>query len=74
MPRLPSHPKAALDAIDRFVEAAFRKPDSLFTPGKPIWSRQNRDALYARLSRSPCAGRAEGSVKVDSPPTCRADC
>jgi 5-methylcytosine-specific restriction enzyme B len=44
-------------AIDQFVSCAFRKPDSLFTPGIPIWSLDNLDDLNARFVERPDEGK-----------------
>jgi len=33
-------------AAQRFVDAALRADDSLFTPGTPIWSIANIDDLH----------------------------
>jgi len=54
MVRLPGlHEQATLDAIDKFVDVAFRSQDSLFTPGKAIWAKSVRDDLYARFVEHP---------------------
>ncbi|MBE3037479.1 MAG: AAA family ATPase [Chloroflexi bacterium] len=54
MARIPgTHEKATCDAIDRFVNVALRAGDSLFTPGRPIWSKPVRDDLYDRFVKHP---------------------
>jgi 5-methylcytosine-specific restriction enzyme B len=40
-------------AAQRFVDAALRADDSLFTPGTPIWSIANIDDLYRRFNQQP---------------------
>lgn len=52
-------------AIDRFVEVAFREPDSLFTPGKPIWSQSNREHLYKRFVEQPDEGSDSFMTKYE---------
>src|SRR5262249_56864511 len=37
-------------AAQRFVDAALRADDSLFTPGRPIWTAVNIDELYRRFA------------------------
>ena len=46
-------------AADKWVECALRSDDSLFTPGKPIWTRQLLGELHTRFLDRPDAG--EGS-------------
>lgn len=43
-------------AAQRFIDAALRKDDSLFTPGTPIWSLTNVDDLYRRFIEQPDLG------------------
>lgn len=38
---------------ERFVDVALRRDDSLFTPGRPIWSPSNLDELDARYVQNP---------------------
>src|SRR4051794_33533896 len=40
-------------AADRFVAAALRSDDSLFTPGVAIWAKANLDDLHARFVAKP---------------------
>ena len=40
-------------AAQRFVDAALRADDSLFTPGTAIWSLANIDDLYQRFNQQP---------------------
>lgn len=73
MPRLPQHIQPTCDAIDRFVEVAFRQPDSLFTRGTPIWSQISRDDLYKRFVEQPDEGSDSFMTKYerqlkDAPP------
>lgn len=39
----------------RFVESALRHDDSLFTPGRPIWTQSVVDDLYERFNQHPDA-------------------
>jgi 5-methylcytosine-specific restriction protein B len=41
------------DIAQRFVDSALRRDDSLFTPGRPIWSLDNLDDLYRRFVAHP---------------------
>lgn len=41
--------KPLYDAAQRFVEAALRNDDALFTPGRPIWTRATTEDLARRL-------------------------
>jgi 5-methylcytosine-specific restriction enzyme B len=43
-------------AAQRFVDAALRADDSLFTPGAAIWSLANIDDLYHRFVEQPDLG------------------
>src|SRR5689334_16782829 len=43
-------------AAQRFVDAALRADDSLFTPGTAIWSIANIDDLYRRFIEQPDLG------------------
>jgi 5-methylcytosine-specific restriction enzyme B len=40
-------------AAGRFVDAALREDDSLFTPGVAVWAKTNLDDLYARFVAHP---------------------
>ena len=40
-------------AAARFVDAALREDDSLFTPGVAIWATANLNDLYARFVANP---------------------
>jgi len=44
---------AVYDAAKRWVDAALRKDDSLFTPGQPIWSVQNLNDFHERFVNQP---------------------
>lgn len=46
-------PQALTDALNRFVEVAWRSSDSIFTPGKPVWTAQNLDELHRRFVQNP---------------------
>ena len=51
---MPRHGDPAVYRIaERFVDAALRRDDSLFTPGKAIWSRPYFDELDERYVRNP---------------------
>jgi 5-methylcytosine-specific restriction enzyme B len=41
------------DAAERFVDAALRHDDSLFTPGAPIWSLENINRLHHDFVEKP---------------------
>ena len=41
------------DAAKRFVDAALRNDDSIFTPGEPIWIPAHIDDLYTRFVLNP---------------------
>ncbi|HEY3231382.1 MAG TPA: ATP-binding protein, partial [Roseiflexaceae bacterium] len=41
------------DAAARFVDAALRGDDSIFTPGRPIWAAANVEDLYHRFVERP---------------------
>ena len=43
-------------AAQCFVDAALRADDSMFTPGRPIWSLANTDDLYRRFIEQPDLG------------------
>ena len=43
-------------AAQRFVGAALRADDALFTPGPPVWSLANIDDLYRRFVENPDEG------------------
>lgn len=40
-------------AIERFVDAALRKEDSLFTPGRAIWTSMNLDEFHRKFVENP---------------------
>ncbi len=61
------------EAAATWVERALRTDDSLFTPGKPIWSRQWLGELHERFLNHPDEGSASSFEKFqgqlrDSPP------
>ncbi|MFG0243797.1 MAG: McrB family protein [Phycisphaerales bacterium JB054] len=59
MARLPKfHNAATVEAVDRFVDVAFREPDSLFTPGNPVWSRASLDELHECFVENPDESKA----------------
>lgn len=41
------------EAADRFVKAALRSDDSLFSPGRPIWSADRAQDVYERFNLQP---------------------
>ncbi|MCU0290925.1 MAG: AAA family ATPase [Thermoanaerobaculaceae bacterium] len=41
------------DAATLFVDAALRRQDSMFTPGKPVWRGETIEDLYQRFVKSP---------------------
>jgi 5-methylcytosine-specific restriction enzyme B len=43
-------------AAQRFIDAALRADDSLFTPGTAIWSLAHIDDLYRRFIEQPDLG------------------
>ena len=60
-------------AAEKWVECALRSDDSLFTPGKPIWTRQLLGELHRRFLDRPDAGEGSFLEKLrvqleDSPP------
>ena len=50
-------------AAQRFVDAALRADDSLFTSGAAIWSLANVDDLYRRFIEQPDLGGDSFEVK-----------
>jgi 5-methylcytosine-specific restriction protein B len=55
-------------AAERFVEHALRRDDSLFTPGRPIWSLSNfveLDRLYVQAP-DPGAGTFEQKLRLQN--------
>src|SRR4051794_23762730 len=44
------------DVAARFVESCLRRDDSLFTPGRPIWTLQHLDELDALYVQRPELG------------------
>lgn len=57
MALLPIHEPATREAMNRFVQVAFKTQDSLFTPGSRIWSPEVRADLYERFVRHPDESR-----------------
>ena len=53
MALLQKHNAATMDAIQAFVNVAFRTGDSLFTPGHKIWTSEIRSDLYERFVMHP---------------------
>ncbi len=51
------------DAAQRFVDAALRSDDSLFTPGRPIWSLGNLQELDRLFVQRPDESSDTWSVK-----------
>jgi hypothetical protein len=56
-------PPALAAAIDRFVAAAWGSRDSLFTPGKDIWTPENLDDLHKRFVQNPDESKASFTDK-----------
>lgn len=56
--------QAVYAAAQRFVDAALRSDDSLFTPGRPIWTTANIDELYRRLVEQPDEGSGSFEEKL----------
>ena len=52
------------EAADRFVQAALRTDDSLFTPGTAVWTRQTLDELHKRFIESPDTSSDAFEVKL----------
>ena len=53
MALLKIYDKALCEAINRFVQVAFKTQESLFTPGAKIWSPKVRKDLYERFVLHP---------------------
>ncbi len=45
--------KQIYEAAQRWVDAAFRHDDSLFTPGRPVWSPEVIEDLWERFVEHP---------------------
>lgn len=58
------HAAKIYDAAQRFVDAALRSDDSLFTPGKPIWTPEIIADLYERFVLRPDEGRSDFWTKL----------
>ena len=54
MARVPGH-EAVYEAAEHWVDTALREDDSLFTPGKQIWSLANLTDFHTRFTGSPDA-------------------
>jgi 5-methylcytosine-specific restriction protein B len=52
-------------AADRFVQAALRSDDSLFTPGTPIWTPPALDELHEQFVESPDTSSDAFEVKFE---------
>ncbi len=55
--------KAYYDAAQRFVDAALRSDDSLFTPGRPIWSLATINKLHHDFVEQPDESSRSFEVK-----------
>jgi hypothetical protein len=53
------------EAADRFVQVTLRSDESLFSPGKAVWSRHALDELHARFVESPDISRHVFEVKLE---------
>jgi 5-methylcytosine-specific restriction enzyme B len=51
-------------AAERFISSGLRSDDSLFTPGKPLWSLANLEDLYQRYNGQPDTGSDRFDVKL----------
>ena len=58
-----THAGPLYEAAARMMELGFRKGDSLFTPGYPVWTRQAAEDLKARFIDSPDLGKDTFMVK-----------
>lgn len=47
------HRELVYEAADRFVKAALGSDESLFTPGRPIWSAERAQDVYERFNLQP---------------------
>ena len=72
MARVPGH-EAVYEAAEHWVDAALRADNSLFTPGKQIWSLANLTDFHTRFTGSPDAiGRdfwTRFHLQLDGAPT-----
>ena len=57
--------ESVYEAASRWVQAALRSDDSLFTPGTPIWSLTNLDDFYDRFVLQPDASSDSFEVKFE---------
>jgi MoxR-like ATPase len=55
--------KPYYDAAERFVDAALRSDDSLFTPGRPIWSLETINKLHRDFVEHPDESSRSFEVK-----------
>lgn len=55
---------AAYEIGERFVDAALRRDDSLFTPGRAIWTRDVIAELYERYVKNPDLGSGSFETKL----------
>ncbi len=51
-------------AAKAYVEAALRNDDSLFTPGRPVWSQENLDTLHREFVENPDTGASSFLEKL----------
>lgn len=58
------HAAKVYDAAQRFVDAALRSDDSLFTPGQAIWTPETITDLYERFVLRPDEGRSDFWTKL----------
>lgn len=63
MPRQ-QHPKEIFDAAELFVEVGLRGSDSLFAPGRAIWSKEVIEDLYERFVQRPDTSSDSFEVKL----------
>jgi|GEM_PF-4563527 len=57
--------KPLYDAAQRFVDVALKGQDSLFTPGKPIWSDATIQDLYTKFVEHPDTGHDSFEQKLE---------
>lgn len=64
MPRFPdTELQPSYRALERWVQCALRSDDSLFTPGRQIWSSANLDDLHRRFVGNPDEGKGDFVTK-----------
>lgn len=65
MPRLPfSEHQYALQVADEFKKLALQSDDSLFSPGRPVWSKAGAAELYRRVIEQEDASSNDFATKL----------